>query len=290
MTPSRLMYWSIRREIWENRSVYIAPLLVAAFVTMGALFNTLRLPGRIAKLSALNEAQQRATITMPFSAITGTLLMTAFLVGVFYCLEALQTERRDRSILFWKSLPVSDRTTVLSKAIIPLVVLPAIVFAFALTAHIVMIALSALILAPNPRGFALVFSHIKFFQTTFAMLYGVIAIILWHAPVYCWFLLISAWARRAAVLWAVLPLLVLAAVERTFVGTRLLFSILQNRMVGGIHLAFVFPPKGTTVAVDPFAHLTPERFLGAPGLWFGLLFAAACLVAAIRLRRQREAM
>jgi ABC-2 type transport system permease protein len=290
MVETRPMYWSIRREIWENRSIYIAPLLVAAFVMLGALFNTLRLPQRITKLSALNEAQQRAAISTPFSAVVGSLIFTTFLVGVFYCLEALHTERRDRSILFWKSLPVSDRTTVLSKATIPLLVLPAIVVAIALTGHVVMIALTALILAPNPRGFALVFSHIKFFQMTFAMFYGLIAIVLWHAPIYCWFLLISGWARRAAILWAVLPLLVLAGMERAFVGTKLLFMILQNRMIGGVKLAFVFPPKGTTVAVDPLAHLTPERFLSAPGLWFGLLFAAACLAGAIRLRRQREAM
>ena len=64
---------------------------------------------------------------------------TAFIVGVFYCLDALHGERRDRSILFWKSLPVSDRTTVLSKATIPLVVLPSIAFAIIVVAQLVML-------------------------------------------------------------------------------------------------------------------------------------------------------
>ena len=66
---------------------------------------------------------------MPYSHAAMLLMVTAFIVGVFYCLDALHGERRDRSILFWKSLPVSDLTTVLSKASIPLVVLPLLVFA-----------------------------------------------------------------------------------------------------------------------------------------------------------------
>ena len=47
-------------------------------------------------------------------------MLTAMVVGLFYCLDALNGERRDRSILFWKSLPVSDTTAVLAKASIPL--------------------------------------------------------------------------------------------------------------------------------------------------------------------------
>ncbi len=67
-------------------------------------------------------------IEQPYTFAAGCIMATAFIVGVFYCLDALHGERRDRSILFWKSLPVSDLTTVLSKASIPLVVLPLLSF------------------------------------------------------------------------------------------------------------------------------------------------------------------
>ena len=73
-------------------------------------------------------------------------LVVAFLVGIFYSLDALHGERRDRSILFWKSLPVSDLTTVLSKAVIPLVVLPLLVFAITVTLQFIMLMVSAAVL------------------------------------------------------------------------------------------------------------------------------------------------
>ena len=75
-------------------------------------------------LPALDPAKRHALVVRPFSMAPAPIMLATFLVGLFYSLDALYGERRDRSILFWKSLPVSDRTTVLSKASIPLVVLP----------------------------------------------------------------------------------------------------------------------------------------------------------------------
>src|SRR5712692_8666140 len=124
MSPTRPMYWSVRRELWENRSIYIAPLIVAAFVLFGFMISTIGMPHRRRAVLMLAPEQQRATIGMPYHLAATMLMLTALIVGVFYCLDALHGERRDRSILFWKSLPVSDRTIVLSKASIPLVVLP----------------------------------------------------------------------------------------------------------------------------------------------------------------------
>src|SRR5213083_1898245 len=116
LSPSRPMYWSVRRELWENRSIYIAPLAVAGVFLFGFLISTIHLPSRMRALSALDPAQQREAIAMPFDIAAALLMLTQLLVGAFYCLDALHGERRDRSILFWKSLPVSDLTTVLSKA------------------------------------------------------------------------------------------------------------------------------------------------------------------------------
>src|ERR1700682_1471287 len=123
------MYWSIRRELWENRSLTIAPLAVAAFVLFVLLMVTaFTLPRRMRTLAALDPAQRHALVAGHSSMEPSMIMIITILVGIFYSLDALYGERRDRSILFWKSLPVSDRATVLSKAAIPLVVLPLIAF------------------------------------------------------------------------------------------------------------------------------------------------------------------
>src|SRR6266478_9093355 len=139
---TRPFYWSVRRELWENRSIYIAPLIVAIVVLFGFLVSTGGLPERRQAVLLLDPAKARAAIDTPYNVAAIMLIFTAFIVGVFYCLDALHGERRDRSILFWKSLPVSDLTTVLSKASIPLVVLPLLTFTITVAMQLMMLLLS----------------------------------------------------------------------------------------------------------------------------------------------------
>src|SRR5881296_1412119 len=148
-TAPRPFYWSVKRELWENRSIYVAPLIVAAVVLFGFLVSTVGMPQRRQAVLLLDPAHQRAAIGAPYDVAAMMLIFTAFIVGVFYCLDALHGERRDRSILFWKSLPVSDLTTVLSKASIPLVVLPLIVFAIVVATQVDMLLMSNAVLRMN---------------------------------------------------------------------------------------------------------------------------------------------
>ncbi len=288
VAETRPFYWSVRRELWENRSLYLAPLIVAGFVLLGFLFSTMTLPRRAKAVLALSPAKQRELFTMPYNAIGGMLILTAFVIGVFYCLEALHGERRDRSILFWKSLPVSDRTTVLAKASIPLAFLPLLVYVIATATQFFMLTVNSVVLLGNGPALAALWTHVKFVQMSFALLYGLIAIALWHAPLYAWLLLISAWARRVAILWAVLPLLAIGAVEKMIFGSTNFLNWLGYRIMGWFKLAFVFPPKDTSDAASPLTHLSPGTFLSTPGLWVGLLLAALFIAAAVRLRRNRE--
>src|SRR5437773_10588476 len=110
MSATRRMYWSVRRELWENRSIYIAPLAVAAVILFGFLISTIHLPDKMRAALALDPAKQHELIEQPYSFAALLIMGTTFIVAVFYCLDALHGERRDRSILFWKSLPVSDLT------------------------------------------------------------------------------------------------------------------------------------------------------------------------------------
>ena len=288
LSAPRPIYWSVRRELWENRSIYIAPL-AAAGVGMLAFLIGLGFPHHSMRGQVQDAADQRVMLAMPYAHAVWLLLATALTVGFFYCLDALHGERRDRSILFWKSLPISDLTTVLAKASVPLVVLPLLVFAIAVATHLIMLPLDAAALLV--RGAAATLRQLPLFQMELVLLYGLMVLALWHAPLYGWLLLVSAWARRAAFLWAVLPLAAICAFERIAFRTSYLSSLLEDRLYGFAEDAFALH-RQTGVPVDahfiPLAALTPGKLLTTPGLWIGLACAAIFLVAAARLRRCRD--
>src|SRR5947207_15209868 len=202
---TRPFQWSVRRELWENRSIYVAPLIVAMVVLFGFLISTIGLPERRRAVLLLDPGKARAAIEMPYDVAAMMLIFTTFIVGVFYCPEALYGERRDRSILFWKSLPVSDRTTLLSKATIPLVVLPLVTLAIVVLTQLVMLFWTSALLISHGMRPASTWTYVPLFKNSFILLYGLAAIALWHALIYGWVLLISGWARRETFLWAFLP-------------------------------------------------------------------------------------
>jgi ABC-2 type transport system permease protein len=278
-------YWSVRRELWENRSIYIAPLIVAVVVLSGFLVSTVGMPERRQAVLSLDPAHQRAMIGMPYDVAAMMLIFTAFIVGVFYCLDALHSERRDRSILFWKSLPVSDRTAVLSKATIPLVALPLIIFGIIVMVQFLMLLWSSAILLPSGLA-GTTWTRFNLLQQSLILLYSLAVIVLWHAPIYGWALLVSGWARRATFLWAVVPFLAIGFFEKITFGTSHFASMLKNRLFGAGDAAFAFQPH-RGIAIDSLGQLTPGRYLATPGLWIGLAFAAVFLTAAVWQRRYR---
>ena len=275
---ARLMYWSVRRELEEYRFIYLAPLVVAAI----ALFSfTLSIIAGIWEQSL--RLDPRHHLKTPFDMAAGLLMLTGILVSVFYCLDALHGERRDRSILFWKSLPVSDLTTVLSKASIPLVIFPLLTFAISLAMQWMMLLVGSAVLLVTGQSIARLWTNLSAFQMPLLLLYHLLtAHALWPAPVYCWLLLVSGWARRAPFLWAVLPLVVIAGIENLAFHTWHFASLVGSRFIGNTSTITSTPDVFPT---DPMTHITPGHFLATPGLWIGLAVAAAFLAAAVRLRR-----
>ena len=260
----------------------MAPLIVAVVVLFGFLVSTAGLPERRRAVLLGDPAKARAAIEAPYNVAAMMLIFTAFIVGVFYCLDALYGERRDRSILFWKSLPVSDRTTLLSKATIPLVILPLVTFAIVIATHLVMLLWTSVLLITHGMSPGSTWTHVALFRNSLVLLYGLAAIALWHAPIYGWALLVSGWARRATFLCAVVPLLAIGFFEKITFGTSHFASMLKDRLMGFAPKAFAF----TMHSIDS-PTLTPGQYLSSPGLWLGLLFAAVFIAAAIRLRRYR---
>lgn len=286
---TRPFLWSVRREVWENQSIYLAPLVAAGVVLLGCAITAFALPQRRLNAMALESARQRAAIEAPYDIAAMMIMFTAFIVGFFYCLDALYGERRDRSILFWKSLPVSDLTTVLSKAVVPLAILPLLTFAIIIATQFIMLLISTAVLLPSGLA-GTTWKLLPWFQLSVILLYGLVTMAFWHAPLFGWLLLVSSWARRATFLWAVLPWLAVAAIEKVAFNTTYFAQMLSRRITGSFEDAFVvvrYPKDAHVPVVDRLTQLDPLKFLSSPGLWIGLVFAAAFLIAAIRLRRYR---
>ena len=269
ITASRRMYWSVRRELWEHRSIYIAPLAAAAVSLLGFLTGL-----------TLSPAHRHQPLDVPYEFAAALIMGTGFIVGIFYSLDALYGERRDRSILFWKSLPVSDLTTVLSKFTIPLIILPLLSFAIAVVTQFVMLLLSSG-LSAGTLG-----ARMSFFHLSLMLLYHILTVHgLWYAPLYGWLLLVSAWAPRAAFIWAFLPPFVIWGVEKIAFRTSHFVGMLQYRLTGP-------EPSATTARsgnlMEMMSALTPVQFFSTPGLWVGLAVAVILLATAVRLRRYRE--
>ena len=291
MTP-RPFYWSVRRELWENRSVVVAPLVAAGVVLFGFTLSATHLAEHRRAVMALDPARRAAVVMEVYHLAAAAVILTGMVVMMFYSLGALYNERRDRGILFWKSLPVSDLITVLSKAAIPLLVGPAILFGIAMGLQIVMAGLSSAILLANGIAIDAAGTQVPLLGRAVDLLYGVTVLTLWYAPIWAWLLLVSAWARRAPFLWATLPVLALCLIEKLALDTTQGLRLIAYRLGGVVTEAFASGEPGGAFHGIPrsggFGDMDPGRFVTSVGLWSGLVAAAAFLAAAVWLRRRRE--
>jgi len=208
-------------------------------------------------------------------------------IGIFYCLDSLYGERRDRSVLFWKSLPVSDVTTVLAKACVPLFILPLLTFAVTIVTQVCML----LVASGRLIGTGLsVWSQLSFGEMTWTLFHHlVLGHGLWYAPIWGWLLFCSAWARRTPVLWATLPLLAVGLVEKIAFGTAYFGNWLGSRLMGGPADPAPAPDHdhGVSMTMVGITGSTPSQLLISPGLWIGLALTAVFLALAVRLRHSR---
>jgi ABC-2 type transport system permease protein len=280
-SPFYVFYWSVRRELWENRSIYLAPLAAAGVALVGFF---LHLPFKSQVISA-HFANQREALVMPYSVTVTLILGAAFIVSIFYSLDCLYGERRDRSILFWKSLPVSDTIAVLSKTVVPLVILPLLGFAIVVVTVAIMLPLNAVVLGRSGITFAQLWGRLALVPSAEGLLYHLVTVhMLWYAPLYAWLLLVSAWARRAPLLWAFLPPLLLGAFEKITFHTLYFAHMLQYRFMGNPQ-----DMGGSNMsALDPNTQLGLGEFLSSPGLWIGLAITGAFLALAVYMRHRRE--
>jgi ABC-2 type transport system permease protein len=305
----------VRRELIEHRSIFLAPAILTAIILVAALYGvgqglsfSNEITGFLGELDTVDPARARAMLSTFLGAslvpfwLPFNLVMSA--VFLFYLLDCLQSERKDRSILFWRSLPVSDTQTVLSKLLTALIAIPAVeliasLLAFVLNAIVVSVGLA--MLGENPV--TLLWLSMPWFSGTLFLFYSVLTQSLWFAPFAGWFLLVSSAARNVPILWAIGIPGAIAYLEY------LLFDSWRFAMMIGAHLQgwptrayrddgnFSFDEDFAEVFNDsatfqePMSLLSladPVGFLASPALWVGLVLTAGFVAVAIRMRRYHD--
>lgn len=283
--PLDTMMALVRRELWEHRALWVAPLVVEGLLALSLLFGRINMDLPEGVLAA---PQRIAALTLLQWALAQPLFMVASIVTGFYLLDCLYAERKDRSILFWKSLPLSDGLTVSSKFLVAVVVVPLGALLLAAAADLLFTAI-LLIRVPG----TLSWSTYEWLRTELVLLLEVILAVLWYSPLAAALLLFSAWIRRAPILWASLVPVVAPIVERVALGTHYIWDFERYRSNGIWHKLIAGPDLfGDWHHLPPVGVVLERLNLGAAfsdaDLWLGVAAAAAMLYAAARIRRYRD--
>ncbi len=304
----------LQRETWENRAIILAPAVVGAVLLFGlllSLFQGVTSVGfehvviKLDELGEMRTAGAFAVTTALLGAIAAVFAFVMMIMLFFYMLDALYAERKDRSILFWRSLPVSDSMTVLSKLATAIVVAPLITLAaIAITDILTLIMGTVFTWIRGGSAWDLIWGPAPLFKSWIIVGYSLLAATIWFLPFFGWLLLVSAWARQVPFLWAALPPLAVIIVEKIVNGTHTFFTMVGEYKVEFFRAAFdvqmfkEFDKKHTSEA-DEIQAIDAVRdnllsvidvggLLSAPELWAGLVIAAVFTAGAIYLRRWRE--
>jgi ABC-2 type transport system permease protein len=313
----------VRRELWEHRSLWIAPavwvsiILVmfswAVFFKLGSDVESRQLLStqEIEQVQALSDKDKadlrtamsmdddRAQTPMAFTYLALNALISVFVIIVvfFYLIDCLFTERRDRSILFWKSLPVSDTQVVVSKFVVAMVVVPLGVIVVSAAVQLLMLAIWTLRTHGTVIGeLTPDWNMLAWLRAQGLELGMALGGVMWYAPIAAYFMLLSVWARRLVFLWATVPLAALPLLEWFFLGSRHVLEFLGQRFGGYIRLLnldktqFEGRHEGMNVprVQDIYNALDMSGLFTSLEMWIGMGAAAAMLYAAIRIRRFRD--
>lgn len=283
--------WLIRREIWENRAIWIVPLAIGGLLIVAALF------GRVDFAAMPGPSQVQAVGGMLLFAFGASFFLVMSIYSSWYLLDCLYADRKDRSVLFWKSLPISDTQTVLSKLVTALIVIPVVYF---LAADITTL-LMAFILSVRASAIlgSVLWQASIWLQLQAFWIYLIVTIAIWYLPVAAWLMLVSAWARRAVMLWSLLPPLALYLAEHWFIGSNLVATQLWDRLGGYVPRAFhehmgglfsVSATMGGGNTVTPgsvWSLLDPVGFITSPATLIGAAAGVALIFCVIQLRLRR---
>jgi ABC-2 type transport system permease protein len=293
----------VRREIWEHPAIWVSPVVIAVIVTLLTLTGQVSISAfgeavdlAIVGAQNVDEAHRSVVLTSVLMGVSGVFAFGAGITMMFYCLDALYAERKDRSILFWRSLPITDAETVVSKLLTAVVVLPLVTLAIALVTHLVILLLTmGWVEMQGGDSPHLVWQPVRLADVWAACFILAVTLPLWLAPFVGWFLFVSTFAKRSPFLTGLLPILVLPMLERVLVGTHLFWDAIFVRTFSPPLLEFgpyKWMERGqmplNVEDVSLVRQLDVTGFLASPSLWAGLLVCALFVAATIYVRRYRD--
>jgi ABC-2 type transport system permease protein len=311
----------IRREFWEHKSLWIAPLvwvgLITLFFTWALIQGSDNHHAKVMMdaqsmdqtgLTDHDREEMRKAIKIPddkketlfavsFLAIFGLISVFMTVVVFFYLIDCLYTERKDRSILFWKSLPISDTEVVLSKMAVAIVVAPLGVILLTAIMQLLLYVIVWLRLHGSIIGEVMPdWSFLAWLRSQAVALGVTLGGVLWYAPIAAYLLLLSAWAKNKVFLWVVLPPVALPVLERVFLGSSHVAEFLGRRFSGYVQEMRVDPSAfeasnrgGNLPSVsDVYNAFHLSNLFTSAEMWLGVAAAAALIFAAIRIRRFRD--
>ncbi len=283
--------WLIRREFWENRAIWMIPAVIGAIMTLAALF------GRIDLMSMPSQMPSRAVGEAFLVAVGATFFAIMSIYSTWYLLDCLYADRKDRSVLFWKSMPISDTTTVLAKLVTALLVIPVVYFAAADLATLLMAFIISVRASSSIGGSVWHFD--LWLQMQVLWIYLIMTAAIWYLPVAGYLLVVSAWAKRAVMLWSILPPLALILAERWFFATHVIFNELANRLLSLPRVAFhtdlgdkfwgpsVVDNGVIRTPASLWSLLDAYGFFSSPETWAGAGVGITLIVCAVQLRTRR---
>jgi ABC-2 type transport system permease protein len=278
----------IRREFWEHAALWRVPLIVAALLAISTVFSW-RIEMDGAHVKSLDDSARIVVLNMSQTMFALLIYAAAAFVVTFFALDCLYAERKDRSILFWKSLPVSDGLTVLSKFLVAAVVVPLGVFVLAIASHLIALSLWKLRVASGGVPDVVSWDTVAWVRGELVILLSLILSSLWYAPLIAAAMLLSAWLKRGPILWAFLGPFLLGLLEVIVFHTFYFWRFIQYRTTGIWHI--LATRNGHSVMNENMRMLSDLNWAAAfssPDLWLGVIAAAALLYAAARVRRYRD--
>jgi ABC-2 type transport system permease protein len=286
----------IRREFWEHRALWMAPLATAALLLVAAIFGQHNYDSAFTALP-----EQRLAlfgVVMAYASVAQFVVLG--LIVWMYASDCLYTERKDRSILFWKSMPVSDTLTVLSKVLVVTVIVPLGVYLVSALTTLLMSAIYLVRAWQDHAGGGAFWDASAWLRIQWVTLLTVVAGVLWYAPVTAFLMLVSAWARRSVQLWVFLTPAILVILERMVLGSHHVWNVLKYRL-GNVFMDLSWTDaahssiRGLSDNVDKpmtlnlmVASVDPMPVLTNVDLWLGLVVAALLIVATVRIRQYRD--
>jgi ABC-2 type transport system permease protein len=280
----------LQRELWEHRSIYVTPVVVALLLTLISLTGQVSVDG-------MNLA---AVLSLGMLALSYTFIIAMCVLTIFYALDSLYAERKDRSILFWRSIPSTDFETVLSKLLTAMLVIPLITFVMIVVTHLaVLLITSVWIGIRGGSGLQLIWASAPFFDNWAATLVFLLALPLWLSPFIGWFLLVSAYTKRSPFLAAFLPIVILPMLEKMLFDSAVFAEAIFVRSIKMPLFVDLETLARLIEEAEDFATIADADlsllglmdiggFLVHPGLWLGLIVCGLLTAAAIYVRRYRD--